>query len=41
MPELEIGLIDGSFNQSFLTFNMQIKKYMQKFLLNLNLKAEY
>ena len=40
MAELEIELTDGSFDQSFLQFNMQMKKYMQRVLLDLNLNGE-
>ena len=44
MFELDIGLDDGSdlnFDQSFLQFIMQRKKYMQRILLDLNLNTEY
>ena len=29
MPKLKIGVVDVGFNQSFLQFNVQRKKYMQ------------
>ena len=29
MPELKIGVVDMGFNQSFLQFNVQRKKYVQ------------
>ena len=43
MPELEIGLVDGSelnFNRFFLQFSIN-KKYRRRVLLDLILNVEY
>ena len=32
MPELEIGLVDGGFDQSFLQFNAKKKNICKEFL---------
>ena len=41
MPELEIGVVDGGFDQSFPQFNVQRKKITCRVLLNLYLNADY